>query len=427
MADNDIPTEFPSMRRHPLSRMSGRDPVQRSRTVTPLELLFDLAFVTAFGVAASELAIRVADGEVVVATITFVAVMLAVSWDWISFTWFASSYDTDDWLYRTTVLVQLTGVVVFVTGIPEVFRFVAEGGQLDNSAAVTGYIVMRSATVLQRVRAGVQDVRRRRSNILSASPVAAALVGWCILTIVSPDGTTLVIVALALFAVEITGPLIAETRGGTPWHPHHLAERYGLLTIIALGEIVAGTAAIVAGLRHASGWSLESAVVALAGVAMAFGMWWAYFLLPTGDALARARHRGMLWGWLHVLVFISIAGTGAGLHVAALVAEGEAHVPAGVAVTAVAVPTAAFCVALLAITATLGLGLTWRRVAVFGAAALVALAGPAAAAAGLPLTGCLVVSAIAPWVLVLAFEVPARASRTTDPVGERRAPSPSPS
>ena len=125
------------MRRHPLSRMDGRDPLQGLRAATPLELLFDLAFVTAFGVAASELAIRISEGQIAVAAITFVAVMLAVSWDWISFTWFASSYDTDDWLYRVTIMVQLIGVIVFVTGIPEVFRFIAEGGRLDHSATLT--------------------------------------------------------------------------------------------------------------------------------------------------------------------------------------------------------------------------------------------------------------------------------------------------
>lgn len=396
------------MRRHPLSRMDGRDPLQGLRAATPLELLFDLAFVTAFGVAASELAIRISEGQIAVAAITFVAVMLAVSWDWISFTWFASSYDTDDWLYRVTIMVQLIGMIVFVTGIPEVFRFIAEGGRLDNSATLTGYIVMRSATVLQRVRSGIQDPRRRRTNILSASPVAVALVGWCVLTIVSPERTTLIVVALALFAVEMAGPLIAETRGGTPWHPHHLAERYGLLTIIALGEVVAGTAAIVAGLSHAAGWSVSSVVVAVAGVAMAFGMWWAYFLLPIGDALARARHRGLLWGWVHVLVFISIAGAGAGLHVAALAVEGEAHLPVEAAVAAVAVPTAAFCVVLLVIAVTLGLGSTPRRVGLFLGAASVALAGVAAAAAGLPLTGCLAIVALAPWVLVVTHETAAR-------------------
>ena len=203
------------MPRHPLSRMAGRNPAQRSRAATPLELLFDLACVTAFGVASSELAIRVAAGEFTVAVLTFVAVMMATSWDWISFTWFASSYDTDDWLYRLTIMMQMVGVIVFTTGIPEVFRFIAEGGHLDNSATLTGYIVMRSMTMLQRVRSGIQDPRRRRTNALSATPVAIALVGWCALTLMSPDRTTLVIVALALFAVELTGPVIAE-RGNEP-------------------------------------------------------------------------------------------------------------------------------------------------------------------------------------------------------------------
>jgi hypothetical protein len=67
-------------------------------------------------------------------------------------------------------------------------------------------------------------------------------------------------------------------------------------------------------------------------------------------------------------------------------------------------------VALLAITATLGLGLSWRRVGLFVVAASVALASIAAAAAGLPLTGCLAITALAPWVLVVAHEAPARVS-----------------
>ena len=41
---------------HPLRRMSGRDPHEPHRVATPLELLFDLTFVIAFGVAASQLA-----------------------------------------------------------------------------------------------------------------------------------------------------------------------------------------------------------------------------------------------------------------------------------------------------------------------------------------------------------------------------------
>lgn len=45
------------------------------------------------------------------------------------------------------------------------------------------------------------------------------------------------VIVVVLIGIETLGPLLAETRrGGTPWHAHHIAERYGLLTIIALGE-----------------------------------------------------------------------------------------------------------------------------------------------------------------------------------------------
>ena len=46
---------------HRLQRMSGRDPYEDHRAATPLELLFDLTFVVAFGVAASEFAHLLAD------------------------------------------------------------------------------------------------------------------------------------------------------------------------------------------------------------------------------------------------------------------------------------------------------------------------------------------------------------------------------
>ena len=43
--------------------------------------------------------------------------------------------------------------------------------------------------------------------------------------------------------------MLAETRlGGTPWHAHHIAERYGLMVIIALGEGLLGTTAALGAL-----------------------------------------------------------------------------------------------------------------------------------------------------------------------------------
>ena len=88
--------------------------------------------------------------------------------------------------------------------------------------------------------------------------------------------------AAVFVVVEMLGPFLAERRkGGTPWHAHHIAERYGLLVIITLGEGVIGTvASINAVVNGDAGWTLEAAVVAFAGIGLIFATWWTYFVIP---------------------------------------------------------------------------------------------------------------------------------------------------
>ena len=73
---------------HRLRRMTGRDPHERFRVATPLELLFDLTFVVAFGVAASEFAHALAENHVGSGLLAFVFATFAVWWAWINFSWF---------------------------------------------------------------------------------------------------------------------------------------------------------------------------------------------------------------------------------------------------------------------------------------------------------------------------------------------------
>jgi low temperature requirement protein LtrA len=121
-----------------------------------------------------------------------------------------------------------------------------------------------------------------------------------------------------LIFLELAGPWIAEIRkGGTPWHAHHIAERYGLLAIIALGEGVIGTVASLAAVVEHQGWTLDAALVGLAGTGLTFGMWWTYFLIPSAGILQAHRERVFPWEYGHILIFTAIAATGAGLHVAA--------------------------------------------------------------------------------------------------------------
>ena len=95
-----------------------------------------------------------------------------------------------------------------------------------------------------------------------------------------------------LTLVELAGPVLAERKSdGTPWHPHHIAERYGLLAIIALGEVMLGTVASLDAVIDESGWTFDVVLFVLGGVGLTFGMWWVYFLLPAGEVLAHRRDR----------------------------------------------------------------------------------------------------------------------------------------
>ncbi|MDQ2698917.1 MAG: low temperature requirement protein A, partial [Actinomycetota bacterium] len=378
------PAPAPSTPLRRLVRMTGRDVGERHRSATPLELLFDLAFVVAFGQAGDQLAHLVAAGHVGSGILGFVFALGATCWAWINFTWFASAYDTDDWAYRLTTMVQMVGVVIFALGLPAMFASLEHGEHVDNSVMVLGYVIMRVALVAQWLRAAKQDPGRRRTALVYAFWVSLAQVGWIVLLVANVTTPVFFVLAVLLFVLEGTGPVLAERRSeGTPWHPHHIAERYGLLAIIALGEGVFGTVAVVGGLvERQDGWSAEAVLLVFAGLGLTFGLWWIYFMQPAGAVLARHRERSWVWGYGHIALYTSIAATGAGLHVAAYVIEGESEVGVLGAVVAVAVPVLAFVFALFVISTwlvrvfdPLHLGLFLGSTAVIVAAVLAATAG----------------------------------------------------
>jgi low temperature requirement protein LtrA len=151
--------------------------------------------------------------------------------------------------------------------------------------------------------------------------------------------------ASLLILVELLGPWIAETRkGGTPWHAYHIVERYGLLVTIARGEGVIGTIASLSAVvgREGPGWSVDAAVVAIAGIALTFGMWWVYFVVPAAQILHMRRRRSFGCGYGHIPIIGAVVATGAGLHVAAHYLDEESVLDAPSTVLSVVIPVADF-------------------------------------------------------------------------------------
>ncbi|MBO9578303.1 MAG: low temperature requirement protein A [Microbacteriaceae bacterium] len=385
--------------------MLGRDPLEQARRATPLELLFDLAFVVAFAQAGNEVAHLVADGRIGAAVGGFLFSAAAICWAWINFAWFASGFDTDDWVFRALTMVQMAGVLVVALGVAPLFESIAHGEALDNGVLVAGYIVMRVAMVAQWLRAAAQSRAFRRTALMNAFSILVAQIGWVVMAVLHLRSVPLLIAfTLVLYAIELTGPIVAKRLWGLPWHSEHIAERYGLLLIITLGEVLLGTITAVTSAVGRVGWSEEAVLLVIAGVLLAFGVWWCYFIVPFSAFIERHRERVWMFGYGHILVFSAVAAFGAGLHVAAYVIEGEAVIGVVGAVLSVTIPLAVFTIAYFTIYSGLmmridafHIGLALGMLAVLGLAVVVA-------ALGWSLGWSLLVAAVAPLVTVIGYE-----------------------
>jgi low temperature requirement protein LtrA len=394
-------------RSHRLLPMTGRDPDEDHRGATPLELLYDLTFVVAFGFAADELAHLLAEGHWSSGIAGFGLAVFAICWAWINFSWFASAYDTDDWAFRAATMVQMVGVVVLALGLPPMFDSIDEGAgaTMANEVGVLGYVIIRVAMVFLWLRAARQSPDRSRACYTYAATISVAQVGWAAMIPADVTVGGFFAVGALLTAVELIGPVVAERgKGGTPWHAHHIAERYGLLAIIALGEGVIGTVAFLSAVVEEQGWNLDASLVAMAGIGLTFGMWWVYFMVPSGDLLHAHRERTFAWGYGHMFIYGSIAATGAGLHVAAYYIADEAHIGSTAAVLTVAVPVALFLVSVFALYTWLVRGVDPFHVSLLAATAAVLVLAVLLAAGGLAMAWCLAVLMLAPLVTVVGFE-----------------------
>ncbi|HEU5332891.1 MAG TPA: low temperature requirement protein A [Actinocrinis sp.] len=336
MSEHVVPGARPRPRRLvPLPRMAGRDPAEAHRTATPLELLFDLCFVGAVSQAADELGRFVEAGEVGRGVSSFMLVFFAIWWAWVNFTWFASAYDTDDVFYRLMTFVQITGALILAAGVPKIMV------HHDFALGVTGYVVMRVALVTQWLRAAHGDPRTHRTALRYATGVTAVQILWIALLAVPSRYQLAVYVPLLLLDLLI--PVWAERAGETSWHPHHIAERYGLFTIIVIGEsVLTATTAIQAAFDQ-GGFRWDLVGVIAGGLLIVFSMWWVYFAVPAHTFITSFR-RAAVWAYGHYAVFASAAAVGAGLGVAVTSDIAQTHISGTVARAAVTIPVALYLV-----------------------------------------------------------------------------------
>lgn len=313
--------------------MRPRDAHEPGRVASSLELFFDLVFVVAVSVSGAQLHHAFTNGHALQGVVTYLAVFFAIWWAWMNFTWFATSFAVDDWLYRSLTILQMAGVLVLAAGVGPAF----EEGSLD--IIVLGYLVMRLAMVAQWLRASRTPGPVGRTALKYAVGIASVQVLW-LAVLLLPASTAGVAVAV-LVAAELAVPVVAERGATTPWHAHHVTERYGLFTLILLGESLLGSANAVIDALHGEHSAAPLVSLGVLTLVSTAALWWVYFW-PTHHAAIGSLRASLRYGYTHYVIFAAAGALSAGIEAEIDVLEGQSLLGDLGATSTMTVPVAVF-------------------------------------------------------------------------------------
>lgn len=274
---------------------------QEGRSATWLELFFDLCFVASV---ASLGAVLHAD-PTWQGALRFAALFVPVWWGWMGFTWYATAFDTDDVVYRLSLLAAMLAILALAVSVGRM----RDG---DTTGFVVSYVVLQAILVSLLLRARQHAHETRNFTTWYAGGYAVGGLIWLAsLAVPTPGQYWVWVIAMA---VLMTTPMLAvRTYEGQPFDSSHIPERYGLFTIIVLGESVIAVAAATAG----TGWAFASGLTAAAGFGIAACIWWVYFDFVEATALRRDDMvRAFVWGYGHLGVYVGIAATAVGIQFA---------------------------------------------------------------------------------------------------------------
>jgi len=287
--------------------------LQHSRRVTWLELFFDLIFVAAV----SQVAVALATDFSVHGLSRFAFMFLLVWWAWLGHTMYSTRFDADDAVQRLMTLVQIFAAAAMAANAKESFD------SRDSAGFGAAYATLRIVLVIQYLR--TRRVRQTHQlTTLYAVGFGLAAIFWGLAAIIPAPGRFWMW-GVALI-IDLSTPWLALSHSHkVPHGAEHLPERFGLFTIILLGESVA---AVMHGMENQANWPATAAISAFFGMALTFGYWWWYFDGVHGAAERHIRskkdlYRFHLWSYAHFLLYLAVAVTGVGVEHIVSLAPGE--------------------------------------------------------------------------------------------------------
>jgi low temperature requirement protein LtrA len=284
----------------------------RERHATWMELFGDLAVVAVISQLGSVLKHDYSGSGLV----TYFVLFLPVWWSWVGNTFYLSRFDSDDLLHRLFGLVQIALVASLAMSIPSA----AEGHYV---AYVASYVALRLLLIFQYFFAGRHNPNVRQLTNSYIAGFGGAVLLW-VISLFVPQPMVMPLWGAAIL-IDFSIPVVARSlHVKFPPNASHLPERFGLFTIIVLGEAVLSA---VVGAISTEIMTIDRLIAAIALI-ISFAIWWLYFegvsaseiRLPTDRASAT---RYQLWMFSHLPLHMAIVAGAVGTERAMHVKPGE--------------------------------------------------------------------------------------------------------
>jgi low temperature requirement protein LtrA len=371
------------------------------RHATWLELFFDLVFV----ISIAEVVHTVEDDRSLGGFLGTAGLFVSIWWAWLGFTVYADRFDTDDLLHRVLMLAGMLAVIAMALSVHDALH----GGSTQFALS---YVAVRAVVVALNVRARrhAAEARPLLNLFVTAFSIGAGL--WLVSLLV-PEPYRYLLWAAGL-VVDLSAPWLGRGRmARAPIQASHITERFGLFTLIVIGESVISVAQGAAGVD----WEPGTLAVAVVGFLAVACLWWIYFEY-IGALAIRSVLEGLFFSYSHLPLLAGLVSVAVGTELAVVQSAGGEVERA----TALALGggTALYLLALTVMHATTGhIGnrvgdrVLWLRLGSAGVALAIGVFGPLGAPLGL--VGLLAVLLVAHVAVEMVLQL--RAAGDAAPTG----------
>jgi low temperature requirement protein LtrA len=266
------------------------------------ELFFDLVFAAAIAQLSAPL-----DHDYSLYGIARFAFLLAlVFFAWFGYTTFSTQFAVDDVVERVLIIAQVFLVAVMAANATDMLGSRDAAGFGAAYGGVRGILALQYARVIQ-VSETAPLVRQRMVGLVTAAIL------WAASALLSPPYRYVGWSFALLIDIGNSWPASRSTTASPPGATH-FPERFGLLTIILLGEFVAS---VMRGIESQMGWSFLAASAAVLSLALGFAIWSCYSDGAVGWQMRHMRSRKDVvrlraWIALHFALFLGVAVLGIG-------------------------------------------------------------------------------------------------------------------